>query len=91
MRVLVVLAEPADGDTLRDRCSPLIATGHEIAICCVLPPLTSLVASLDAQRRVTAQLRRAFNGSAEKIAVFVATREGVDECAREWGATDVQL
>jgi hypothetical protein len=91
MRVLVVVAEPADGRWIRDRCLPLLAEGHEVAVCCVLPPLTSLEVSLEIQRRVTSELRNAFDGSAETIPVFVASgQDGVDECARGWGAADVR-
>jgi hypothetical protein len=53
----------------------------------------TLKAELDAQRKVTAALRRALDGSAESIAVFVvsrADRDAVVECAKEWGATEVR-
>jgi hypothetical protein len=92
MRVLVVLVEPIAADGIRERCSSLVADGHEVAVCYVLPVPPSLKASLDAQRRITADLRRALSNSAESIPVFVVTGadgDGVDECATAWGATDV--
>jgi len=46
-----------------------------------------------AQRRITAALRRTLDGSAEKIPVFVVSGErgdDIDDCARAWGATEVE-
>lgn len=93
MRVLVVFEDPMATESAQNRCAPLIAGGHEIAVCYVLPAGAGLRASLDAQRKITMDLRRAFGASAEAIPVFVISGlEGdtVDECARAWGATDVQ-
>jgi hypothetical protein len=92
MRVLVVLADPIAPHGIRQRCSALVAGGHEVAICYVLPPPPSLKASLEAQRRITADLRQALASSAESIPVFVVSGsagDGIDDCARDWGATDV--
>ena len=93
MRVLVVLADPIATESIRERCSPLIADGHEIAVCYVLPAGEGLRASLETQREITVALRQAFGASAEAIPVFVISGldgDGVDDCAREWGATDVR-
>lgn len=93
MRAFVVLSEPIRADTIRARCSALVADGHEVAVCYVLPVEAGLQASLEAQRKITTELRRALDASAESIPVFVVSGldgDGVDECARAWGATDVQ-
>lgn len=53
----------------------------------------TLQATLDAQRKVTAALRRALEGAAETIPVFVVSQaqgDGIVECSREWGATEVR-
>ena len=94
MRVLVVLQDPIATESIQERCSQLIAEGHEIAVCHVLPAGEGLRASLETQRKITMELRVAFGASAEAIPVFVISGldgDGVDDCAREWGATDVQL
>jgi hypothetical protein len=93
MRTLVVLSDPIESETIRERCSVLIADGHDVAICYVLPSEAGLRASLEAQRRITLELRQALETSAETIPVFVVSGldgDGVDECAHAWGATDVQ-
>ncbi|HEX6277248.1 MAG TPA: hypothetical protein VFZ53_29605 [Polyangiaceae bacterium] len=94
MRVLVVLAEPDVSRATRERCSALLAEGREVAVCHVLNSSSKgLQAHLEAQRKITAALRRALEGGAENIPVFVITGEvgdGVEDCARAWGATDVQ-
>jgi hypothetical protein len=93
MRVLVVLSEPDLSKTLRERCSALIAEGREVAVCHVVGKQAGLEGLLEAQRKITTALRRALEASAEAIPVFVLTGEdgdGVDDCARAWGATDVQ-
>jgi len=93
MRTLVVLSDPIESQTIRERCSVLIAGGHEVALCYVLPRQAGLNASLEVQRRITTELRHALETSAEKIPVFVVSGldgDGVDDCARAWGATDVK-
>ncbi len=93
MRVLVVLEDPIATESIQKRCSPLIAGGHELAVCYVLPAGAGLRASLETQRTITMELRHAFGASAEAIPVFVISGlEGdtVDDCARAWGATDVR-
>ena len=93
MRTLVVLSDPIVAETIRERCSALIADGHEVAVCYVLASQPGLRASLDAQRRITVELRHALETSAETIPVFVVSGldgDGVDDCARAWGATDVR-
>jgi hypothetical protein len=93
MRTLVVLSDPIEAETIRRRCAGLLAGGHEIAVCYVLSPQAGLQASLEAQRRITMELRHALETSAETIPVFVISGlEGdrIDDCARAWGATDVE-
>jgi len=93
MRVLIILLDPVEADTIRRRCAGLIAEGHDLAVCYVLASQATLHATLDAQRKITVALRRALEESAETIPVFVVSQsddQGIDECAREWGATEVQ-
>jgi len=93
MRVLVVLTDPVDSDALRERFMALVVAGEEVAVCYTLYSQPTLQATLDAQRKITAALRRALGGSAESIPVFVVCagdRDGIADCAREWGATEVQ-
>lgn len=93
MRVLVILPDCVELDAIRQRCGGLVAQGHDLAVCCVLASQATLTAALDAQRRITALLRRALDKSAEAIPVFVVSqgdRDAVDDCARAWGATEVQ-
>ena len=93
MRVLVVLSEPVDADGIRERCAAHLVQGHEVAICRVLGGPVTLRATLEAQRQITAALRIGLGGAAENIAVFVVTASAGDEvadCARAWGATEVE-
>jgi hypothetical protein len=93
MRVLVVLSNPVEAGLVRHRCEGLVAEGHDLAVCYVMASQVTLKAALDAQRKVTAALRRALEGSAENIPVFVVSQvdgDGIAECAREWGATEVR-
>ena len=93
MRTLIVLSDPIEAETIRQRCSVLIADGHELALCYVLPRQADLRASLQAQRRITMELRRALETTAETIPVFVVSGlagDDVNDCARAWGATDVR-
>ena len=93
MRVLVALSEPVEADVVRQRCERLVAEGHDLAVCYIMASQVTLSATLDAQRKVTAALRRALEGSAESIPVFVVSQDdgqGIVECAREWGATEVR-
>jgi hypothetical protein len=93
MRVLVAFSDPVEADVVRQRCGGLVAEGHDLAVCYVMASQVTLKAALDAQRKVTAALRRALEGSAETIPVFVVSQadgDGIVECAREWGATEVR-
>jgi hypothetical protein len=93
VRTLVVLRDPIGANAIRERCSSLIEAGQEVALCYVLPGGSGLRASLEIQRRITSELREAFETSAEAVPVFVvsgADGDSVDDCARAWGATDVQ-
>jgi len=93
MRVLVIAAEPFAAEAIRDRCAGLLSDGHEVAICCALSPELGLRASLDVQRRITLSLRQALAHAAEAIPVFIVTGtagDGIEDCARAWGATDVK-
>jgi hypothetical protein len=93
VRTLVVLRDPIEANAIRQRCSALMEAGQEFALCYVLGADLGLRASLDVQRRITSELRQAFETSAETIPVFVvsgAHGDTVDDCARAWGATDVQ-
>lgn len=93
VRTLVLLSDPIEANVIRQRCSRLLEAGGEVAICYVLPTPLGLHGSLEVQRRITLELRQALETSAEAIPVFVVTGlegDGVDDCARAWGATDVQ-
>jgi hypothetical protein len=92
-RILVVLRAAIDAETVRRRCPPSVAQTHQMAVCYVLKPHEAgIEASVEAQRRITLSLRQALNQRAETIPVFVVTGrdgDGIDDCAREWGATVV--
>lgn len=92
-RILIVLEEGLDRETLRQRCTVAGALAHEVAVCLVLPrELAGLADVLRAQRELTRALRAALGESAEGVAVLVASdNDGyrVEDCAREWGATEV--
>lgn len=93
MRVLVVISEPLVAAAMKERCGRLVSEGHEIAVCYPLAPLTNLPTSLGIQRRIASALREGLDKSAEQIPIFVVTGapgDGVEECARAWGATDVR-
>jgi hypothetical protein len=93
MRVLVVLPNPIEADSIRERCGAYLAEGHDLAVCYVLGSPTNLEAALKTQQRITGELRRAFSASAEMIPVFVVSGgdgDGIDDCARAWDATDVK-
>jgi hypothetical protein len=93
MRVLVVLAGSVEPAIIEQRCGGVVGDGHEVAVCYRFPAEVALPKILDAQREVTAALRRVFGPAAEAIPVFVATNaEGdrVEDCALAWGATDVR-
>lgn len=93
-RILVVVRDPIDGATLRERCLPRGREPVQIAVCHVLEPEEDgLEAGLRAQRRMTTALRQALGEGAEDVPVFVASgRPGdtVEDCARAWGATLVR-
>ena len=61
----------------------------------MLPPgQSSLADVLQAQRATTASLRRLLGSAAERVAVFAASDredDGVEACARAWGATVVDV
>jgi hypothetical protein len=92
-RILFVFRAAIDVESLRKRCLDGVAQEHSMAVCYVLQAHElSFDAALDAQRRITLSLRKAFDQRAETFAVFVVTeRDGdrVDDCARAWGATVV--
>lgn len=93
-RVLLVLRGPIDVETVKRRWETARADGAEYAVCYQLPQGShGLPDMLSAQRTVTAALRKACGSRAESIAVFAITdREGdrVEDCARDWGATEVR-
>ena len=90
-RILVVLRGPIDVGTVRRRCALTVTGPYEMAVCHVLPAgHDGIRDSLHAQKQITAALRVVLGGRAENVAVLVASDrlgEGVDECAKEWGAT----
>lgn len=92
-RILVVLRGALDRVELRKRYASVSSDGNEIAVCLVLPPnAASLADGLEAQRALTRALREDFGEDAEGVTVLVASdHEGyrVEDCAREWGATEV--
>ena len=95
-RILVVLRGPIEIDQLRRRWAAALAgvSGpYELAVCLVLGEGDDgLRHAVRAQRDLTAALRVAVGTAAETIAVFVASERdgyGVDDCARDWGATVV--
>ena len=92
MRVLLVLSDASVDEELRKRCQSLLDAGHEVAVCHRLTDGNSLQETLDIQRKITGRLRYVLDSSAESIPVFVVTGkdgDGVDDCAKAWGATDV--
>jgi hypothetical protein len=94
MRVLVVLPDPVEVDVVRHRCKALVTEGHDLAVCYVVAPQSNLDVRLDAQRKITAALRQALDGSAEAVPVFVVSEgegDGIDDCAAAWGATEVRV
>lgn len=95
-RILIVLQEGLDRETLRMRCTvdgAASAASHEIAVCLVLArEKAGLADVLRAQRDLTRLLREALGDRAEGVAVLVASDSDgyrVEDCAREWGATEV--
>ena len=93
MHVLVVLADLQALDAQCERCFVLLEKGNDVAVCYVTPSATQLKEMLASQRRITASLRLALNGSAEKIPVFVVSGQagdGIEDCAKAWGATVVE-
>jgi hypothetical protein len=93
-RLLVVLSGPIDPEVVRRQCEAGAATvtePYEMAVCHVLPAgHDGLAESLRAQRSITAALRKVIGPRAENVPVLVASQregDGVDECARAWGAT----
>lgn len=92
MRVLLVLPDLSVGEERQLRCQALLQGGHEVAFCYRLTSAATLQEALDIQRRLTARLRYLFESSAEGIPVFVVTGndgDGIEDCAKAWGATDV--
>ena len=92
MRVLVVLSAASLVDGIRTRCFRAVGERHEVAVCYVLEPHATHERALQMQRKVTAELRQALESAAEAIPVFVVSGgdgDGVDDCARAWGATYV--
>jgi len=92
MRSLLVLDGLIEAGVLRERLSSQVTTGHELAICYVAGAPSGLARTLNSQRALTALLREVLGDSAENVAIFVvsgADGDGVDECAAEWGATNV--
>jgi hypothetical protein len=92
-RVLIVLRGALDREALRQRYAAVANDGADVAVCLVLPnDASSLRDGLQAQRDMTSTLRDVLGESAEDVAVLVASDEdgyGVADCAREWGATEV--
>jgi hypothetical protein len=90
-RILVVLRGPIDIGAVRRRCALDVTGPYEMAVCHVLPAgHDGIRDGLHAQKEITAALRVVLGGRAENVAVLVASErqgEGVDECAKEWGAT----
>jgi hypothetical protein len=90
-RILVVLRGPIDAGTVRRRCTFDVEGPYEMAVCHVLPQGSDGIRDgLRAQQEITAALRVAMGRRAESVAVLVASEregDGVDDCAREWGAT----
>ena len=92
-RILVVLRGRVDVDVLRRRCTLDLVGPYEMAICHVLPAgHDGFREGLHAQREITAALRAVMGRRAETVAVLVVSERpgyGVEECARDWGATEV--
>jgi hypothetical protein len=90
-RILVVFRGPIDAGTVRRRCTLEVEGPYEMAVCQVLSPGSdSIRDGIRAQQEITAALRVTMADRAESIAVLVASErqgDGVDDCAREWGAT----
>lgn len=93
MRVLLVLPDAAiEEERLGQRCKLLLDAGHEVAVCHRLAREQTLQETLDLQRKITRLLRHLLESAAESIPVFVVTGtdgDGIEDCARAWGATDV--
>lgn len=93
-RILIVLRGTFDPEALRLRCASVGDAAAEIAVCLVLPTeASSLADALAAQREATRVLRDALGTAAEGVAVFVAAEQHgyrVEDCAAEWGATEVR-
>lgn len=92
-RVLLVLRGPITIDMVKSRCEPFSWGSGELAVCYELPPeADGFREALAAQRSVTEALRAARGSGAESIAIFaVSGRDGdrVEDCARDWGASEV--
>jgi len=92
MRSLLVLDGLIEAEVLRERLASQVTSEHEFAICYVAGVPSGLARTLNAQRALTAVLREVLGDSAESVAIFVvsgADGDGVEECATEWGATNV--
>ena len=93
-RVLLILHGPIDVETIRRRWEAAVADDVEYAVCYQLPRDNQGFRDiLSAQRTVTAALREVCGTRAESMAIFAITdRDGdrVEDCAREWGATEVR-
>lgn len=89
VRVLIVTHEPVVASMLWERVERASADAA-VAICHVLESGT-LSGEVAAQRQISGLLRAGLADRAERIAVFVAFESGytVDDCARDWDATDV--
>ncbi len=79
---------------IRDCCRDGCPEQAQVALCYELPHnQDSFTDGLAAQRALTAMLRQIHGPKAESIAVFVvSTHEGqrVEDCATDWGATEVR-
>ncbi len=79
---------------IRDCCGDTGSEQAQVALCYELPEgQDSFTDGLAAQRALTAKLRQIHGPKAESIAVFVvSTHDGqrVEDCATDWGATEVR-
>ncbi len=93
-RILLVMRGALTEQTVRDCCGEACTDGALIALCYELPQgHDSFIDGLAAQRRLTAILRQIHGARAETIAVFVVSShdgQRVEDCARDWGATEVR-
>lgn len=91
---MLVLHGPIDVEAIRRRWEAAAADEAEYAVCYQLPRDNhGFHDMLSAQRTMTAALREACGLRAESMAVFAITdRDGdrVEDCARDWGATEVR-